>query len=54
MLEKLKKYNIVARSSEEEHYRVIAFTTCELVCLQQLLQELKFYKTGSMKLICDN
>ena len=51
---KSKKQNVVARSSAEAEYRAMALATCELIWLKQLLQELKFCKVGSMKLICDN
>ncbi|XP_075080435.1 secreted RxLR effector protein 161-like [Nicotiana tabacum] len=39
---KSKKQNGVARSSTEAKYRAMALATCELVCVKQLLKELKF------------
>jgi hypothetical protein len=50
----LEKQIVVARSSAEAEYRAMAFTTCELIWLKQLLDELKFCKIESMSLICDN
>jgi len=54
---KSKKQNIVARSSAEAEYRVMASATCELVWLKQLLKELKelqFGDVNQMTFICDN
>ena len=51
---KSKKQNVVARSSAESEYRAMATATCELVCLKQLLGELKFGKIDQMELVCDN
>lgn len=51
---KSKKQNVVARSSAEAEYRAMATTTCELVWIKQLLQELKFGNIQQMKLRCDN
>lgn len=51
---KSKKQNVVARSSAEAEYRAMALTTCELVWLKHLLQELCFCGVGTMSLICDN
>ncbi|KOM28000.1 hypothetical protein LR48_Vigan477s002700 [Vigna angularis] len=51
---KSKKQNVVARSSAEAEYRSMALTTCELVWIRQLLQELKFCENEQMKLYCDN
>ena len=44
----------MARSSAEAEYRAMALTTCELIWLRHLLQELRFGKDEQMKLICDN
>ena len=44
----------MARSSAETEYRVMALTTCELIWLKELLQELRFGKDGQMTLVCDN
>ncbi|XP_045789477.1 uncharacterized mitochondrial protein AtMg00810-like [Trifolium pratense] len=51
---KSKKQSVVARSSAEAEYRAMALTTCELIWLKQLLDELKFCKIESMSHICDN
>ncbi|RVW15160.1 Retrovirus-related Pol polyprotein from transposon RE1 [Vitis vinifera] len=51
---KSKKQDVVARSSAEAMYRAMALTTCELIWLRHLLQELRFGKDEQMKLICDN
>ena len=51
---KSKKQNVVARSRAESEYRAMATATCELVCLKQLLGELKFGKIDQMELVCDN
>ena len=52
--EKSKKQNVVARSSAEVEYRIMALATCELIWLKQLLLELRFGKYGQMTLVCDN
>ena len=41
---KSKKQDVVARSSAEAEYRAMTLTTCELIWLWQLLQELRFGK----------
>jgi len=51
---KSKKQNIVARSNAEAEYRAMTMTTCELVWIKQLLQELQFCEVKQMKLYCDN
>ena len=51
---KSKKQTVVARSSTEAEYRAMANTTCELLWLKYLLQELKFCEIGPMELACDN
>ena len=51
---KSKKQDVVARSSVEAEYRVMALATCELIWLKHLLQELRFGKDEQMKLVCDN
>ena len=49
-----KKQSVVARSSAEAEYRVIALGICELLWLKRLLGELKITTKGPMKLYCDN
>jgi len=51
---KSKKQHVVARSSAEAEYRVMALAACELIWLKQLLQELQFGELTQMTLICDN
>ncbi|RVW73681.1 Retrovirus-related Pol polyprotein from transposon RE2 [Vitis vinifera] len=51
---KSKKQDVVARSSAEAEYQVMALATCELIWLKQLLQELRFGKDEQIKLVCDN
>ena len=51
---KSKKQNDVAQASAEPEYRAIASTTCELMWIKQLLQELKFCEVQQMLLYCDN
>ncbi|RVW31226.1 Retrovirus-related Pol polyprotein from transposon RE1 [Vitis vinifera] len=51
---KSKKQDVVANSSAEAKYRVMALATCELIWLKHLLRELRFGKDEQMKLICDN
>ena len=48
------KKHVVARSSAEAEYRAMTLTTCELIWLRHLLQELRFGKDEQMKLIYDN
>ena len=42
----------MARSEAE--YQAMTLTTCELIWLKQLLQELRFGKDEQMTLVCDN
>ena len=46
--------NVVARSSAEAEYRAMVLTTCELVWLKHLLQELNLGDKRPMQLLCDN
>ena len=41
---KIKKQDVVARSSAEAEYRAMALATCERIWLKHLLQELRFGK----------
>lgn len=42
---------LVARSSVETEYRVMALITCELIWLKHLLEELQFEETRPMTLV---
>ena len=49
-----KKQTMVARSSAEAEYRVVAQGRCELMWIKRLLGELKMMGLDSMKFYCDN
>jgi hypothetical protein len=49
-----KKQTTVSRSSAEAEYRAMAATTCELIWLKMLLQDLDVPHSQPMKLYCDN
>ena len=49
-----KKQNVVARSSTESEFRVIAQGLCELLWLKIILDDLKVKWECPMKLYCDN
>ena len=49
-----KKQSVVARSSIEAKYCVMARTTCELTWLRTILQEFGLLVQGSTPLYCDN
>ncbi|WJZ80505.1 hypothetical protein VitviT2T_000420 [Vitis vinifera] len=49
-----KKQNVVARSSVESEFRVIAQGLCELLWLKIILDDLRNKWDGPMKLYCDN
>jgi hypothetical protein len=51
---KSKKQNVVSRSSAESEYRAMAQSTCELIWIQQLLNEIGLGSSLPMKLWCDN
>ena len=49
-----KKQSIVARSSAEAEFRVVAHDICEVLWIKQLLEELKVASPLPMKVFCDN
>ncbi|RVW78772.1 Retrovirus-related Pol polyprotein from transposon RE1 [Vitis vinifera] len=49
-----QKQNVVARSSAESEFRVIAQGLCELLWLKIILDNLRINWDGPMKLYCDN
>ena len=49
-----KKQNVVARSSAEAEFRVVAHGICEIMWIRRLLEELKMTGSSPMKLYCDN
>ncbi|RVX14578.1 Retrovirus-related Pol polyprotein from transposon RE1 [Vitis vinifera] len=49
-----KKQNVVARSSVEAEFRVVAHGICEIMWIRRLLEELKMTSSSPMKLYCDN
>ncbi|XP_070668445.1 uncharacterized mitochondrial protein AtMg00810-like [Malus domestica] len=51
---KSKKQSMVARSSAEVEYCVMALTACELICLKNLLLDLGFPHQQPLSLYCDN
>ena len=51
---KSKKQSIVSRSSAEAEYHSMATTTCELIWIKALLQDLGIYHCHPMELYCDN
>ena len=51
---KSKKQSVVARSSAEAKYRVMALTAYELIWLKNLLLDLGFPHQQPMSLYCDN
>lgn len=51
---KVKRQNVVARSSAESEYRAMAQATCELMWIRRLLVELGFEDLAPIKLWCDN
>ena len=48
-----KKQNMVARSSVEVEFRVVAHGICEIMWIRRLLEELKMTGSSPMKLYCD-
>ena len=51
---KIKKQDVIARSSVVAEYRAMTLATCEFIWLKHLLQKLRFGKDEQIKLICDN
>lgn len=51
---KVKKKNVVVKSSVETEYHAMTLVTWELVWLKQLTQELKFADISQISLLCDN
>ena len=51
---KLRKQNVVSRSSTEAEYRSMADVTREILWLQQLLRDFNIKVTATAKLFCDN
>ena len=51
---KSKKQIVVARSSAEVEYRAMAHTSCELMWIKHILEELKFVVKVPMTMHCDN
>ena len=49
-----KKQIVVARSSAKVEYRAIAHTSCELMWIKHLLEELRFVVKLPMTMHCDN
>ena len=49
-----KKQNVMARSSAETQFRVMAQGVCEVIWLRSLLEELKVEYNSPMKLFYDN
>jgi hypothetical protein len=51
---KSKKQNVVARSSAEAEYRVMASTASELIWIKQLLEDMKITCNKPMQMYYDN
>ena len=51
---KSKKQTVVARSSAEAEYRAMAHTSCKLMWIKHLLEELRFVVKLPMTMHCDN
>lgn len=49
-----RKQRVVARSNTEAEYRAIAYTTAEILWIQQLLRDLYISLPQSPLLLCDN
>ena len=51
---KSKKQTVVARSSAKAKYKAMTHTSCELMWIKHLLEELKFVVKVPMTMHCDN
>ncbi|GJR34457.1 putative reverse transcriptase domain-containing protein [Tanacetum coccineum] len=51
---KSKKQIVVSRSSAEAEYRALAFATCEVIWLTNLLQDLNIKSSQPITMYCDN
>ncbi|CAA7049128.1 unnamed protein product [Microthlaspi erraticum] len=51
---KSKKQHTVSRNSTEAEYRSLALASCELIWLNQLLEDMKVQVQHTAKLFCDN
>ena len=51
---RIKKQDVVSRSSTEVEYRALADTTCELVWLHRLLADMDAPQPTATSLYCDN
>ena len=49
-----KKQNVVARSSVEAEFKVVAHGVCEIMWIRRLPEELKMTGSSLMKMYCDN
>lgn len=49
-----KRQNVIARSSAEIEFKIVAQDACKLLWVKNFLDELKFSLTGPMKLYCGN
>ena len=51
---KSKKHTVFPRSTAEAKYRVMVYTSCELMWMRHLLEELCFEVKLPMSMYCDN
>ena len=50
----MEKQEVVARSTAEAEYRVMAISLSEMIWMKNLLGELKLLRNNTMVLSCDN